>query len=171
MFCWLHKIIWWYSIKKPAFSNKPTLLKHPSFWIFLLRRHLATKPLFIQFIINWFWIHNLLRPISTQQNFLIGQKFLYMCENVALNLNGMLRLTNVLLCQMQSAQKILLSGNQPIMFKNVLSYCREHNTKINLQENVTRINFNNRCVIHLTFFLVYFTTLAVCITHFLNQKP
>ena len=38
---------------------------------------------------------------------------LFTCENVALNLNRMLRLTNVLLCQIQSARKILLSGNQP----------------------------------------------------------
>ena len=39
---------------------------------------------------------------------------LFTCENAALNLNRMLRVANVLLCQIQSARKILLSGNQPL---------------------------------------------------------
>ena len=38
---------------------------------------------------------------------------LFRCENVALKLNRMLRATNVLLCQIQFARKILLSGNSP----------------------------------------------------------
>ena len=40
------------------------------------------------------------------------------CENVALNLNRMLRVTNVLSFQIQSARKILLSGNQPLYFSS-----------------------------------------------------
>ena len=36
---------------------------------------------------------------------------LFSCENVALNLNRMSRMTKVLLFQIQSARKILLSGN------------------------------------------------------------
>ena len=38
---------------------------------------------------------------------------LLMCENVAVNLNRMLRVTKVLLSKIQSAWKILLSGSQP----------------------------------------------------------
>ena len=37
-----------------------------------------------------------------------------MCENVAVNLNRMLRVTKILLPKIQSARKILLSGNQPL---------------------------------------------------------
>ena len=37
-----------------------------------------------------------------------------MCENVAVNLNRMLRMTKILLSKIQSARKILLSGNQPV---------------------------------------------------------
>ena len=40
-----------------------------------------------------------------------------MCENVALNLNRMLHMTNNLLCQIQSAWKILLSRNQAILLQ------------------------------------------------------
>ena len=39
---------------------------------------------------------------------------MFTCENVALNLNRMFRVTKILLCQIQSARKILLSGNQPL---------------------------------------------------------
>ena len=35
------------------------------------------------------------------------------CEHVALNFNSMIEVTSALLCQIQSARKILLSGNQP----------------------------------------------------------
>ena len=38
---------------------------------------------------------------------------LFTCENVTLDLKRMLRVCNNLLCQIQSARKILLSGNQP----------------------------------------------------------
>ena len=38
---------------------------------------------------------------------------LFTCENVVLNLNRMLRVTNIVFCQIQSAWKILLTGNQP----------------------------------------------------------
>ena len=38
---------------------------------------------------------------------------LLMCENVAVNLNKMLRVTKILLSKIQSARKILLSGNHP----------------------------------------------------------
>ena len=41
---------------------------------------------------------------------------LFTCEIVALNLNRMLRVTKTLLCQIQFAQKILLSGNQPLNY-------------------------------------------------------
>ena len=37
----------------------------------------------------------------------------FTCENVALNLKRLLRVSNNLLCQIQSARKILQSGNQP----------------------------------------------------------
>ena len=37
---------------------------------------------------------------------------LFTCEDVALNLKRMLRMSNNLLCPIQSAWKILLSGNQ-----------------------------------------------------------
>ena len=42
---------------------------------------------------------------------------LFTCKNVALNLSRMLRVSNVLLCQIQPARKILLSGNQPLEFR------------------------------------------------------
>ena len=38
---------------------------------------------------------------------------LFMCENTALNLNRMPRVTNILLSQIQSARKILLNRSQP----------------------------------------------------------
>ena len=34
-------------------------------------------------------------------------------KNVALNLNRMLRVTNILVCKIQSARGVLLSGSQP----------------------------------------------------------
>ena len=37
---------------------------------------------------------------------------LLMCENVAVNLNRMLRMTKILLSKIQSARKILLSGTR-----------------------------------------------------------
>ena len=49
------------------------------------------------------------------QNCPIGQEiFCLHLENVALNLNSMLRVTKYLLCQIQSARTTLLSGNQPL---------------------------------------------------------
>ena len=39
---------------------------------------------------------------------------LFACENVALNVKRMLRVSNNLFFQIQSARKILLSGNQPL---------------------------------------------------------
>ena len=38
---------------------------------------------------------------------------LFTRENVGLNWNRMLRVTNIVLCQIQFARKILLGGNQP----------------------------------------------------------
>ena len=38
---------------------------------------------------------------------------LFTCENVALDLKRMFSVCNNFLCQIQSARKILLSGNQP----------------------------------------------------------
>ena len=42
---------------------------------------------------------------------------LFTCKNVTLDLKRMLRITKILLCQIQSARKILLSGTQPIQKK------------------------------------------------------
>ena len=39
-----------------------------------------------------------------------------MCENVAVILNRISRVTNILLSKIQSARKILLSGNQSLRF-------------------------------------------------------
>ena len=39
---------------------------------------------------------------------------LFACENVAVNLNRLLRMGNISLCKIQSARKIPLSGNQPL---------------------------------------------------------
>ena len=39
---------------------------------------------------------------------------LFVCENDSLNLNRMVCVTNISLCQIQSAWKILLSGKQPL---------------------------------------------------------
>ena len=47
---------------------------------------------------------------------------LFRCENVAQNLNRMLRVNKNFLCQIQSAWKILLSGNQPKGIVSKYSY-------------------------------------------------
>ena len=45
-----------------------------------------------------------------------SRNLLFMRENVALDLNRMLRITNHLLCKILSARKIVLSGNRPFVF-------------------------------------------------------
>ena len=42
------------------------------------------------------------------------ENLLLMCENVAVNLNKTLCVTKTLLSKLQSAPKILMSGNQPL---------------------------------------------------------
>ena len=46
---------------------------------------------------------------------------LFVCENVAVVLNRMSRVTNILLSEIQSTRKILLRGNQPSEMQKITS--------------------------------------------------
>ena len=62
------------------------------------------------------------------------------CEKVALDLKRMLRVSNNLLCQIQSARKILLSGNQPLnpFLENLLNFVIREFTKPGRQRQPER---------------------------------
>ena len=68
--------------------------------------------------------HNIVSDLEIQANFKAGFQSvgfsdwtgspLFVCENVAVTLDRMSHMTNILLSKIQSAWKILLSGNQPL---------------------------------------------------------